>query len=104
MNVRVNRLTNAILAAGIRKCEKMATVLPNCEELNIKKFVSHENEYPRLCFCLDNKHQSGKKAFKLPLKFCGHLAFLLNFIEFPKWSGSLPLSMVLKVFSLLVPV
>ena len=72
--------------------------LPNCEELNIRKFVSHENEYPRLCICLDNKLQSGKKAVKWPWKLSGHLAFLLNCIEFPKWGGSLPLSMVLKVF------
>ena len=33
LNSRVNRLSNALLDAGIRKGQKMATVLPNCEEL-----------------------------------------------------------------------
>ena len=33
LNSRVNRLANALLASGIRKGQKMATVLPNCEEL-----------------------------------------------------------------------
>jgi len=33
LNIRVNRLANALLAAGILKGQKMATVLPNCEEL-----------------------------------------------------------------------
>ena len=33
LNSRVNLAANALLAAGIRKGEKMATVLPNCEEL-----------------------------------------------------------------------
>ena len=33
LNNRVNRLANALLAAGILKGQKMATVLPNCEEL-----------------------------------------------------------------------
>ena len=33
LNYRVNLTANALLAAGIRKGEKMATVLPNCEEL-----------------------------------------------------------------------
>ena len=33
LNSRVNLVANALLAAGIRKGEKMATVLPNCEEL-----------------------------------------------------------------------
>ena len=33
LNSRVNSAANAILASGIRKGEKMATVLPNCEEL-----------------------------------------------------------------------
>ncbi len=32
-NAHVNRLANALLASGIRKGEKMATVLPNCLEL-----------------------------------------------------------------------
>ena len=32
-NARVNRLANALLDSGIRKGEKMATVLPNCLEL-----------------------------------------------------------------------
>ncbi len=32
-NARVNQLANALLASGIRKGEKMATVLPNCLEL-----------------------------------------------------------------------
>jgi acyl-CoA synthetase (AMP-forming)/AMP-acid ligase II len=32
-NARVNTLANALLASGIRKGEKMATVLPNCLEL-----------------------------------------------------------------------
>ena len=40
MNVRVNRLANAILASGIRKGEKMATVLPNCEELMLLYWVA----------------------------------------------------------------
>ncbi|MFO1434252.1 MAG: AMP-binding protein [Candidatus Competibacteraceae bacterium] len=34
-NARVNQLANALLAGGIRKGEKMATVLPNCLELMI---------------------------------------------------------------------
>ncbi|MFO1424037.1 MAG: AMP-binding protein [Candidatus Competibacteraceae bacterium] len=34
-NARVNRLANALLAAGLRKGDKMATVLPNCLELMI---------------------------------------------------------------------
>ena len=33
LNSRVNRLSNALLDSGIRKGQKMATVLPNCEEL-----------------------------------------------------------------------
>ena len=33
LNERVNRLANALLDSGIRKGQKMATVLPNCEEL-----------------------------------------------------------------------
>ena len=33
LNSRVNRLGNALLDSGIRKGQKMATVLPNCEEL-----------------------------------------------------------------------
>ena len=33
LNSRVNKLSNAILALGINKGEKMATLLPNCEEL-----------------------------------------------------------------------
>ena len=33
LNSRVNRLGNALLDSGIRKGKKMATVLPNCEEL-----------------------------------------------------------------------
>ena len=33
LNSRVNLAANALLAAGIRKGEKMATILPNCEEL-----------------------------------------------------------------------
>ena len=33
LNSRVNLATNALLATGTRKGEKMATVLPNCEEL-----------------------------------------------------------------------
>ena len=33
LNSRVNRLSNALLESGIRKGQKMATVLPNCEEL-----------------------------------------------------------------------
>ena len=33
LNSRVNRLANALLDSGIRKGQKMATVLPNCEEL-----------------------------------------------------------------------
>jgi long-chain acyl-CoA synthetase len=32
-NARVNQLTHALLASGLRKGEKMATVLPNCLEL-----------------------------------------------------------------------
>ncbi len=30
LNARVNRLANALLAAGLRKGDKLATVLPNC--------------------------------------------------------------------------
>ena len=33
LNSRVNLAANALLALGLRKGEKMATVLPNCEEL-----------------------------------------------------------------------
>jgi len=33
LNSRVNQLGNALLDSGIRKGQKMATVLPNCEEL-----------------------------------------------------------------------
>ena len=33
LNAHVNRLANALLATGLRKGEKMATVLPNCLEL-----------------------------------------------------------------------
>ena len=33
LNSRVNLVANALLLAGIRKGQKMATVLPNCEEL-----------------------------------------------------------------------
>ncbi|MBL4824703.1 MAG: AMP-binding protein [SAR324 cluster bacterium] len=33
LNSRVNQLANALLSSGIRKGQKMATVLPNCEEL-----------------------------------------------------------------------
>jgi len=33
LNVRVNRLANGLLAAGLRKGDKIATVLPNCLEL-----------------------------------------------------------------------
>ena len=33
LNTHVNKLANALLATGIRKGEKMATVLPNCLEL-----------------------------------------------------------------------
>ena len=33
LNTNVNKLANALLATGIRKGEKMATVLPNCLEL-----------------------------------------------------------------------
>ncbi|MBC8258715.1 MAG: AMP-binding protein [SAR324 cluster bacterium] len=33
LNIRVNRLANALLNAGFCKGQKMATVLPNCEEL-----------------------------------------------------------------------
>ena len=33
LNSRVNLAANALLASGTRKGEKMATVLPNCEEL-----------------------------------------------------------------------
>ena len=33
LNSRVNLAANALLSAGLRKGEKMATVLPNCEEL-----------------------------------------------------------------------
>ena len=33
LNCRVNKLANALLASGIKKGEKMATILPNCEEL-----------------------------------------------------------------------
>jgi acyl-CoA synthetase (AMP-forming)/AMP-acid ligase II len=32
LNARVNRLANALLAAGLRKGDKLATVLPNCLE------------------------------------------------------------------------
>ena len=32
-NARVNRLANALLAAGLRKGDKIATVLPNCLEV-----------------------------------------------------------------------
>ncbi len=32
-NAKVNRLANALLAMGVAKGEKIATVLPNCEEL-----------------------------------------------------------------------
>lgn len=33
MNAEVNRLANALLAAGVRKGEKVTTLLPNCKEL-----------------------------------------------------------------------
>ena len=33
LNARVNKLSNALLDTGIKKGEKMATILPNCEEL-----------------------------------------------------------------------
>ena len=33
LNSRVNQLSNALIGSGIRKGQKMATVLPNCEEL-----------------------------------------------------------------------
>src|SRR5512134_916364 len=33
LNAYVNRLANALLAAGLRKGDKFATVLPNCLEL-----------------------------------------------------------------------
>ena len=33
MNAQVNRLANALLAAGVKKGEKVTTVLPNCKEL-----------------------------------------------------------------------
>ena len=33
LNFRVNKLANALLDSGINKGEKMATILPNCEEL-----------------------------------------------------------------------
>ncbi len=33
LNRRVNKLSNALLSSGITKGEKMATILPNCEEL-----------------------------------------------------------------------
>ena len=33
LNSRVNKLSNALIDSGIRKGEKMATILPNCEEL-----------------------------------------------------------------------
>jgi len=32
LNRRVNRLSNALLAAGLAKSDKIATVLPNCLE------------------------------------------------------------------------
>lgn len=32
LDARVNRLANALLAAGLRKGDKLATVLPNCLE------------------------------------------------------------------------
>jgi len=32
-NANVNRLANALLASGVRKGEKIATILPNCLEL-----------------------------------------------------------------------
>jgi len=32
LNARVNRLANALLASGLRKGDKLATVLPNCPE------------------------------------------------------------------------
>ena len=35
-NARVNRLANALLAAGLAKGDKIATVLPNClEQLDV---------------------------------------------------------------------
>lgn len=42
LNARVNRLANALLAAGVRKGEKMATVLPNCLELMIAYWAAAE--------------------------------------------------------------
>ncbi len=39
-NARVNRLANALLAAGVRKGEKMATILPNCLELMTAYWVA----------------------------------------------------------------
>ena len=33
LNARVNRLANALLANGLAKGAKVATVLPNCQEL-----------------------------------------------------------------------
>ena len=33
LNKRINRLANALLALGIKKGEKVATLLPNCLEL-----------------------------------------------------------------------
>lgn len=35
LNARVNRLANALLAAGLRKGDKFATLLPNCLELMV---------------------------------------------------------------------
>ena len=32
LNARVNRLANALLAAGLGKGDKLATILPNCLE------------------------------------------------------------------------
>ena len=33
LNERINRLANVLLAKGIQKCDKVATILPNCVEL-----------------------------------------------------------------------
>ena len=41
LNSRVNLAANALLAAGICKDEKMATVLPNCEELMLLLSLIH---------------------------------------------------------------
>ncbi|MBL8658473.1 MAG: AMP-binding protein [Rhodospirillales bacterium] len=40
LNVEVNRLANALLAAGLRKGDKFATLLPNCLELMVSYWAA----------------------------------------------------------------